>query len=95
MGKKYETNKEMQNDIHNHFKNIFDVRPRQKIVSIENFLKGKKGLGLGLGKKLTDAEKEAKDAEINLDELKETLEDANAGKTSVTDGVDKEFQTRY
>ena len=31
----------------------------------------------------------------SLEELKETLEDANSGKTPGTDGVDKEFLTRF
>ena len=44
-----------------------------------------------MSKKLTDLEKEANDNEITLEELRETLEDANAGKTPGTDGVDKDF----
>ena len=44
---------------------------------------------------MTDVEREASDKEISLEELKETLEDANSGKTPGTDGVDKEFLTRF
>ena len=38
-GKKYDKKEEMQTDLHDAFKNIFDERPRNKNVSIENFLK--------------------------------------------------------
>jgi hypothetical protein len=48
-----------------------------------------------MGKKLTENERQATDKEISLEELKETLEDANSGKTPGTDGVDKEFLTRF
>ena len=85
----------MQTDLHNHFKNIFDGRPQDKNTSIENFLKEIKDNPETLGKKLTDGEREATDKEISLEELKETLEDANSGKSPGTDGVDKEFLTRY
>ena len=77
------------------FKNIFDVRPREKNVSIENFLKEIANHPETIGKKLTETEKLAADEEISLEELKETLEDANSGKTPGTDGVDKEFLTRF
>ena len=85
----------MQTDLHDAFRDIFDERPRNKNVSIENFLKEIKDNPDTIGKKLTESEKLANDKEISLEELKETLEDANSGKTPDTDGVDKEFLTRF
>ena len=85
----------MQTDLHDHFKNIFDERQRGKNASISFLLKKIKDNPETLGKKLKDGEKEATDKEISLEELKETLEDANSGKTPVTDAVDKECLTRY
>ena len=93
-GKMYEKTEEMQNDLHDAFRNIFDARPREKNVSIENFLK-EIAHPETMGKKLTETERQAADEEISLEELKETLEDANYGKTPGTDGVDKEFLTRF
>ena len=94
-GKMYEKTEDMQNDLHDAFKNIFDARPRGKNASIENFLKEIANNPDTLGKKLTDTEKQAADEEICLEDLKETLEDAKSGKTPGTDGVDKEFLTRF
>ena len=48
-----------------------------------------------LAKKLTEAEKEANEKEISLNELRETLDDANSGKTPGIDGVDKDFLLRF
>ena len=73
------------------FKKIFDERPREKNVSIENFLKEIANHPETMGEKLTETERQATDKENSLEELKETLEDANSGKTPGTDGVDKEF----
>ena len=94
-GKKYDKKEEMQTDLHDAFKNIFNERPRDKNASIENFLKEIKDHPETVGKKLTESEKLATDKEISLEELKETLEDANSGKTPGTDGVDKELLTRF
>ena len=94
-GKMHEKTEEMQNDLHDAFRNIFDARPREKNVSIENFLKEIANHPETMGKKLTETERQAADEEISLEELKETLEDANSGKTPGTDGVDKEFLTRF
>ena len=94
-GKKYDKKKEMHTDLHFAFKIISDERPRDKNASIENFLKEIKDHPETLGNKLSDGEREATDKEISLEELKETLEDTNSGKTPGTDGVDKEFLTRY
>ena len=94
-GKKYDKPEEMQNDLHDAFKKIFDARPRGKNVSIENFLKEIASHPETMGKKLTDTEKQAADEEISMEELQETLEDAKSGKTPGTDGVDKEFLTRF
>ena len=52
-GKMYEKTEEMQNDLHDAFKNIFDAKPRGKNVSIENFLKEIANHPETLGKKLT------------------------------------------
>ena len=49
-GKKYDKKEEMQTDLHNAFKNIFDERPRDKNASIENFLKEIKDHPETLGK---------------------------------------------
>jgi hypothetical protein len=94
-GKKYETKEEVHEDMYEHFKNIFDIRPRKEGTTIESFLKEIKDNPETIGKKLTDAEKEANDKVISLEELTETLEAANAGKTPGIDGVDKGFLTRY
>ena len=61
----------------NHFKNIFDERKREQGETIEKFLGDIKNNPETLAKKLTDLEKEANDKEITLEELRETLEDAN------------------
>ena len=63
----------MQTDLHDAFKNIFDERPRNKNVSIENFLKEIKDNPETIGKKLTDSEKIANDKEISLEELKDEI----------------------
>jgi hypothetical protein len=85
----------MQTDLHDDFKHIFDERPRDKNVSIENFLKEITDHPETMGNIFTESERLASDKEISLYELKETLEDANSGKTPGTDGVDKEVLTRF
>jgi hypothetical protein len=44
---------------------------------------------------LTEGERDATDKEISLEGLKETLEDADSGKTPGADGLGKKFMTRY
>ena len=93
--KKYDKKEEMQTDLHDAFKHIFDERSRDKNVSIENFRKEITDHPETVGEKLTESEWLATDKEISFEELKETLEDANSGKTPGIDGVDKEFLTRF
>ena len=62
---------------------------------MEKFLGEIQNIPDTLAKKLTEVEKEANDEEISLEELRETLDDANAGKTPGTDGVDKDFLVRF
>ena len=81
--------------MYDHFKDIFNKRPRKEGSSIENFLGEIKDNPETLAKKLTNAEREANEADISMKELKETLEEANAGKTPGVDGVDKDFLQRY
>ena len=80
-GKKYDQKEEMQTDLHDAFKHIFDERSRDKNVSIENFRKEITDHPETVGEKLTESEWLATDKEISFEELKETLEDANSGKT--------------
>ena len=49
----------MQIDLHDAFKKIFDERPRDKNVSIENFLKEIANHPETMGKKLTETERQA------------------------------------
>ena len=92
---KYEEKEDAHNDMFDHFKNIFDERKREQGETIEKFLGEIQNNPETMAKKLTDLEKEANDKEITLEELRETLEDANAGKTPGTDGVYKDFLVRF
>ena len=56
-GKMCEKTEDMQADLHDAFKNIFDARPREKNVSIENFLKEIANHPDTMGKKLTYTER--------------------------------------
>ena len=78
-----------------HFKNIFDERKWEQGETIRKFLGEIQNNPETLAKKLTELEREANEKEITLEELRETLEDANAGKTPGTDGVDKYFLARF
>jgi hypothetical protein len=57
-GKKYDKTEEMQTDLHDAFKQIFDERPRDKNVSIENFQKEIANHPETMGKKLTESERQ-------------------------------------
>ena len=48
-----------------------------------------------LAKKLTELETAEADKPITTEELKETLDNSNAGKTPGPDGAEKEFLTRF
>ena len=78
-----------------HFKNVFDERKREQGETIGKFLGEIKTNPETLAKKLTELERKANDKEITLEELRETLDDANAGKTPGTDEVDKDFLVRF
>jgi len=66
--------------MYDHFKNIFDERKREQGVTIEKFLGEIKDNPETLAKKLTDLARESNEKEISLEELRETLDNANAGK---------------
>ena len=75
------------------FEDIFKYRPRKE--NINTFLGDLKTHPEVLAKKLTDLEREEGDKLITTDELKETLDNSNAGKTPGPDGSEKEFLTRF
>ena len=70
MGRKYEKKEEVHEDMFNHFKNIFDKTEREKGETISKFLGEIENHPEALAKKLTEAEKEANEKEISLDELR-------------------------
>ena len=48
-----------------------------------------------LAKKLTKLDKSEADKPITTEELKETLDNSNSGKTPGPDGAEKQFLTRF
>ena len=94
-GKKFEEKEVAHNDMFDHFKNIFDERKREQGETIGKFLGEIQNNPETQAKKLTELEREAKEKEVTLEELRESLEDANAGKTPGIDGVDKDFLVRF
>ena len=81
-GRKYEKKEEVHEDMFNHFKNIFDKREQENEETISKFLGEIENHPEALAKKLTAADREANEKEISLNEPRETLNDANSGKTS-------------
>ena len=77
------------------FEDIFKYRPRKDNKSINTFLGDLKTHPEVLAKRLTDLEKEEADKLITTEELKETLDNSNTGKTPGPDGAEKEFLTRF
>ena len=94
-GKKYTSTKEVLPDTKKFYENIFSKRERPHGVSIENFLGDLRHRPEVLKKKLTEAEKEETNKEIEEKELKEALDRVNSGKTPGVDGIEKEFLTRF
>ena len=94
-GKKYENKDELREDMAEFFEDIFKYRPRKENKNIETFLGDIKNHPEVIGKKLTDIEKTTADKVITTEELKETLDNSNSGKTPGPDGAEKEFLTRF
>ena len=93
--KKYGNKDELKEDMAEFFEDILKYRPRKDNKSINTFLGDLKTHPEVLAKRLTDLEKEEADKLITTEELKETLDNSNAGKTPEPDGAEKEFLTRF
>ena len=92
-GNKYENKDELKEDMAEFYEDIFRYRPRNKNIS--TFLGDLKDHPEVLAKKLTELEKMEADKQITTEELKETFDNSNAGKTPGPDGAEKEFLTRF